>query len=534
MTSRFSVDNPDDTREDNERDEAGPDEPAGPPARTWSPYQLGVFRDIAEGKGHTFVGAVAGSGKSTTMEEGLVHIPAGKTVLVCAFNKEIATAFTGRLARIAPRLQSGVKVECSTLHSYGLRQISRAFGRPEINSDKTWTLLNEFLASEANAGPRRVAKELAVTIVKGVSLAKATLAQGASDVEDLIDGFGLEMGDDVQDHEARYQQRRAWFVSTVLTLLARSKALTGVIDFDDMVWLPVVLNVRLWQFDRVFVDEVQDLNACQIELVLRTVKRDGRVLCVGDRSQAIYAFRAADEHAVEHLIERLRAKELLLSVSYRCSRAVIREAQKIVPRIEHAPNAPEGSVETASEAQMLASVKAGDFVLSRANAPLVGHCLKLLAEGKKAMVAGRDIGKSLVGLIRKSKAEQVGELLAWLEKWADTEILHLSSSDRPKDAQIQAVQDKADTIAALAEGAQSVNEIVAKIEALFSDDTKDEEKIVLSTTHKAKGLERKTVWLLRDTYLKRDTTEERNLLYVAITRAELHLKLVRSGKGGAK
>jgi hypothetical protein len=34
--------------------------------RTWSTYQLAVFKDVAEGVGHTVVNAVAGSCKTTS------------------------------------------------------------------------------------------------------------------------------------------------------------------------------------------------------------------------------------------------------------------------------------------------------------------------------------------------------------------------------------------------------------------------------------------------------------------------------------
>lgn len=496
--------------------------------RIWSAYQLSVFRDVAEGRGHTFVSAVAGSGKSTTMEEGLTHIPQGKQVMVCAFNKEIATAFTSRLARTKSRLQPGVRVEASTLHSYGFRQIKRAYGTVELNADKSWMILDELLSGE------RIAKELSATLVKCTSLAKSTLANTKAAVDDLIDTFELDMGEDVQDDDDAYLARREWFVALVLRMLARAAEITGVVDFDDMIWLPVKLNLRVWQFDRIFVDEVQDLNPCQIELVIRACKRDGRILAVGDENQAIYAFRGADENAVKTLVSRVNAKTLLLSVSYRCPKSVVLAAQYLVPHLEYAPNANDGSVTAVTTDYMLAHVAEGDFVLSRSNAPLVGACLKLLSEGRRAMIAGKDIGKSLVSLVRRAKTNDVGELLTWIEKWSEREVLHLQASDRPKESQIQTVQDKAATILALCEGAQSTNEVMAKIEGLFSDDVKAEEKVVFSTTHKAKGLERKNVWLLRDTYLRRQSQEESNLLYVAMTRAMENLYMAYDKRDAAQ
>jgi superfamily I DNA/RNA helicase len=80
--------------------------------RTWSPYQLAIFANVATGTGHTVVNAVAGSGKTTSLEEAINHVPRGCSTLFVAFNKSIADELARRMA--------GKPVAVSTLHSYGL------------------------------------------------------------------------------------------------------------------------------------------------------------------------------------------------------------------------------------------------------------------------------------------------------------------------------------------------------------------------------------------------------------------------------
>lgn len=496
-------------------------------SRTWSPYQLAVFRDIESGKGHTFVGAVAGSGKSTTIVEGLNYIPEGLKALFCTFSSDATDALREKLG---PELLK--RVDCSTLHSYGARQVRRAFSRSELNKNKTWVLLQEIFPGQ---DLKKIDREVQAGLVKCVSLAKGTLSETAEQIDELIWSFQIETGEDSavgEDVEHKRAKIRTWFIRTVMKLLHRSAEATDMHDFDDMIWLPVKKNLRVWQYDRIFIDEVQDLNACQIELALRACKSSGRILAVGDERQAIYGFRGADENAVSNLVDRMRAKRLLLSVCYRCPKSVIREAQRFVPQIEWGPNAEEGAVTTTTDDYMLAHVQPGDFILSRANAPLVSLCLGFLAKGRKALVTGRDVGKNLATLIEKSKATDVRTFLVWLDDWAMRETSHLSERTPPLEEQIQMVQDKSDCLKVLCEGAQSLNEVSAKIAALFADKGKNQkdfapDTIVLSTVHRAKGLERQNVWMLRETFLRgQGSIEEENIYYVAVTRAQANLYMV--------
>lgn len=295
----------------------------------------------------------------------------------------------------------------------------------------------------------------------------------------------------------------------------------GVCDFDDMVWAPVVLGARIPRFDRVFVDETQDLNAAQLELVVRACKDGGRICAVGDDRQAIYRFRGADENAVGRIIEKLSAKVLPLSVTYRCSRSIVKVANRVVPDLEAAPDASEGEVSEASLGQLKKGAEPGDFVLSRTNAPLVSLCLEWIALGKRATIAGRDVGAGLLALIDKLDAPDVGTLRQRVEVWANQEIMRLTRAERDP----QAVEDKRDCLLTLSDAVRSVEEVKVRISALFSD-TSTVSQIVLSSTHKAKGLERDRVWMLADTYNRRPSVEESNLFYVAVTRAKRDLRMV--------
>jgi superfamily I DNA/RNA helicase len=256
-------------------------------------------------------------------------------------------------------------------------------------------------------------------------------------------------------------------------------------------------------------------------MAMRAVKSGGRICAVGDPRQAIYGFRGADSTAVDNVVSRLQATVLPLSVCYRCCKAVIREAQTVVPGIESAPNAEEGSVSDVTVKEMKRGARPGDFILSRTNAPLISLCMYFLKEGRPASIQGRDVGASLAAFVKKSKAPSVEALRDYVEAWRNVECARLAAKHRDT----QAVEDRAECILAISEDAASVADVLSSIESLFADKDSSQ-RIVLSSTHKAKGLERERVWLLRSTYMRRPEPEEANLFYVATTRARKTLFMV--------
>lgn len=173
----------------------------------------------------------------------------------------------------------------------------------------------------------------------------------------------------------------------------------------------------------------------------------------------------------------------------------------------------------------------GDFVLSRKNAPLVSLFFRFVAKGVPVKVAGRDVGARIADLVRRSNARDVEMLLHKIAGWRLRELARLAKQDPPGEP--DAVDDMAECITILAEGAASVGEVEARINDVFAEVGDDKNLLILSSTHKAKGLERDRVWMLDDTYRNKPSVEEDNLWYVAVTRAKRELYLV-SGIGGRK
>ncbi len=252
----------------------------------------------------------------------------------------------------------------------------------------------------------------------------------------------------------------------------------------------------------------------------------GRIVIVGDDRQGIYGFRGASVNALDQLKAKLSAEELPLTVTRRCPKAVVALAAAIVPDFVAADDAPEGTVDTLEIGKILAEVKVGDFILSRTNAPLVGMCLKLIANDIPSRVRGKNIGDGLIALINKAKARDLNDVTKYLDKWEAKQMARCQNMAEDKAERLaDETADKREALDTLIQAVDSVPELIAKIGAMFSDDPSIA-AVMLSTVHKSKGLEANRVFLLEKTFKASKGIEDDNIRYVALTRAKNHLTLV--------
>jgi superfamily I DNA/RNA helicase len=466
------------------------------------------------------------SGKSESVSN---HAPEER-ILLCAFNTRIARELQERLGG-----KWGGRAEAKTLHSLGFSFIRYAWGN-HVQPDDNVELerVREAVGPSAPEG-------LNGLVLKLVSRAKNS--NPFAQVEQL-----MQIAEDLFLVPNEEQQEAGWNVERLaraaLAVMQASKVARpdGKISFDDMIYIPVACNITRAWYNMVVVDEAQDMNAAQLILAQRACKRGGRIVVVGDDRQAIYGFRGADSDSIDRLKAELNAVELPLTITYRCGKEIVAAAAKFVPDFQAAPAAPEGLVDSIEYDKLVEQARPGDFVISRKNAPLMSTCLRFLRAGIPARVEGRDVGRGLAARVKKIRAKSVPDFLKRLATWAEKEKARVKAKGKNVEEKIQVIEDEFETIAALADGAANVQEIVDRCFNLFEDsiDSKTSKPnlkpaVVCSSVHKAKGLEADRVFIMEDTLLRnRQNIEEKNIEYVAITRAKFHLTWVKGLPGGAK
>lgn len=476
------------------------------PKLIWSPYQQAIFKDVKEGKDgeNTVVIARAGSSKTTSLIEAIKYIPKHKKTILLAFNKSIQQELDQRVNKSY--------IDIRTIHSYGYSTVKKHFGNVKFDPDKTNNIAANILYAKGYKKFEKQKFNIISSLCKAVNLCKGTLIDTPNKIDVLIDQFDIDT----------FDLDRQEFINTVCQVLRKCKEETSAIDFSEMVWYPFIFGMRFEQYDRVFIDEAGDLNAAQLFVSLNACKPNGRILAVGDNFQVLYSFTGVEENVLDILVKRLKAKVLPLPISYRCPKAIIKLAQELVPDIQAAPDAKEGSVKTVSENTFLSLVKPGDFILSRVNAPLIYYCMELIRNKVRANIAGRDIGKGLAWLVRKSESKTINEFLIWLEKWKREEVNRLEKNGRDPIL----ILDKAGCLENLCKGSRDTKDILDKINELFSD-AEDKDIVSLSSIHRSKGKEANRIFLLFNTLRRDGSQSELNVEYVSITRSKDCLFLVK-------
>jgi hypothetical protein len=345
-------------------------------------------------------------------------------------------------------------------------------------------------------------------------------------------------------------------IDLAIELLTRSNQTLAMIDFDDMIYLPLLLNARLPTSANVVIDEAQDISATRRELAFRMLAPNGRMIAVGDEFQAIYGFTGADHRSLSNLARRCDPVRLPLTICWRCDSAIIASAQLHVPDIVARPNAAEGLVRTTSYTWLVdgmngllppekfpaASAPAlGDAILCRMNRPNVSMALALLRSGRPARIEGRDIGRRILEHVKAAEPmyafRDCSELLDAVSSWGAQEVARLAAKQRVSAAAM--LEDEVGCCEVLLErcieqSGEGYSDLEWLIQSLFDDDLPPSSTITLSSIHKAKGREWPRVFILGYTdymphHMARQPWEkqtERNLQYVAKTRAERELVII--------
>lgn len=485
-----------------------------------SPQQQAIFDELSNPDcGSIIIEAKAGSGKTTTIVEASKII--GGSIFLGAFNKKMADELSSRCANIR-------NAECATFHAIGYRALRDAWDNVgKTDSSKIFNLIKFFNSQtyqneDFDKNAYQISRIISMAKQRGIGV---LVENDYYNWNEMILHHSLDEQLPTKFDDYDNMKNLIQFCRDVLKYDIQHST---SIDFDDMIYLPLLHNVKLPTFDWVMIDEAQDTNNVRREFAKRMINENGRIIAVGDRHQSIYGFAGADNDSMDKIQEDFNAKVMPLSVSYRCSKAVINLANNYVYDIHPCQNAKDGETLCINYDDIVNHAKNGDVIISRFNKYLVNICFKFLRKGIAVKIEGRDIAKNLTSLAKMWKTQDFNELKDLVNKWKHREI----------DRAIKKGVNRTDTITDRAEslmimvarakeiGLSSKDEMIEMIESLFADNINSKNMITLCSVHKAKGMEWDRVFLIgrneimgKMGYLQWQKDQEKNLIYVGITRA---------------
>jgi F-box protein 18 (helicase) len=454
--------------------------------------QVDICNYIRKEKGNLQVNALAGGGKTTTIE--MMMEDTREPTLYMAFNKDV-------VKEAKDRLPSGVEVR--TFNSMGFKCWAQGNGKASVNLKKTTELLREAIYAYKGtdkaeiqdcywdiSGAIHMAKHLGYIPNGKFPNARRLCDQAtlSTRIENRLSPLCLKVVDDV--------------------LFASIKAAyAGGIDLDDQIYMPALFGGSFPRFPLIYVDERQDLSPTNVALLDKLAK--GRVVEVGDRWQAIYAFRGAETNGMSTSKAKFNMHEMSLSYSFRCPEAIVRAVHWHVPHMKWIK--PGGTYDVL---QVLdpASIPNGSAIICRNNAPLFRAAFALLSRKRSVQVAGSDIGPKILRLLSKvgSPGDSSEDLMFKIDGWL-TEQLQTTNSPTT-------IMDQAECMKVFASWGNTFDQAVGYAKHIFGQ----QGTIKLTTGHKAKGAEWNTVYHL-DKHLLSKEEQDLNLKYVITTRAKQEL-----------
>jgi len=521
------------------------------------------------------VNALAGSGKSTTACMLSEHSKTSD--LYIAFNASVVEEFKKKI--------KNPKTKVMTMHSlaysimlYNVEQESKDSGeKPKgfgsqrskrtvsLDNFKPHKILDEEITKRYGRyiefAKRVFLKDNYVNLY---NLCRLTLTDMSSnkDVSRLIDDHVLFLyyGD-----EGYSAPDISEITSTLKILDTKSRQqfeTQGVIDFTDMLWITFnKLKYDNWEvpywalYTNIYCDEVQDFSNIQLNFLKFIKRTKGRYVFIGDFHQAIYNFAGANAQAFNQIPKMFAPVETFdLPICYRCAKSHLSRVNReygipILP----CDDAPLGFVKTIDKNKISEYAKAGDMVISRKNKWIAEVVLDLARNGTPIFIEDKEMVVAIKRQILSSKCTSVGTLEKFLQKVISNynkklfEIVSKNVRERGhEEERLEAVAEtnsKIDNTSFLLEilegylenhtSSDSVSKFSDFVDKLLNT-TPSPDCVRLCSIHKAKGLEATNVFVLNEAKInfdfrnsKEQNVQEKNLSYIATTRAKEGLYLVK-------
>ena len=491
--------------------------------------------------------ALAGSGKTSTALM-LTELTKTSDVYV-AFNKSIQLEMKAKL--------NNPKTKCYTMHGLAFSVMNYNLGKDNIQATldnfKLHKIIDEIFEDEYrgdmkkinNTDYRNYLKDNYVSLYNIIRL-KNIETLSSETIEWFCEEFGIF--NSTSEFIAHTSNEILNWIEKIDNISINLFEVHHLIDFTDMLYITYKKikdekwDIPYWMlFTNIYYDEFQDASALHQKLIRYFKRKNGRFILIYDKNQAIYGFAGADCKATDNIDKMFGPIEhFRLPINYRCGTKILSYVNRqfkvgILPK----PNAIEGQVIRISDDQLKDKIAPNDFIIGRKNQQLISTALSLVRSGIKIYLSDKEVIDKVLKTVQNTKQKTVGKILNYCDN-AIKKYEKLTESQKKKFD-----KEDIDLIKILINyfccnnqlgTACSANVFIEYIRSVINTDNPDGCVRIMSI-HKSKGLEADSVFVLNEgrvfTELGRSgdmIQQEKNLSYVALTRAKINLYLVRSAQ----
>ncbi len=320
--------------------------------------------------------------------------------------------------------------------------------------------------------------------------------------------------------EARRHKRRSGLsagqVADAFSRYEEERSRRRLLDFDDLIVscadalagdTEFAESIR-WRTRHLFVDEMQDVNPAQFRLLTAMLSDEPDLFVVGDPNQSVYGFNGADPTLLDRLPDILRGTTVIrLDENHRCTPQVVAVATAVLRE--------GGSFGGAGEVALPRT--------TRVDGPVPKVVSHATAEDEAAWVADR-------AKMSRTPGRQWSSIAVLTRTNAQLAVVQ-AALDKARVPNMVAGADLGPASDLRGDGDKRGSEVDAD-EWSRPDAPIDRDRVVLTTFHRAKGLQWPTVIVLglgaglmplASAQTEAAVDEERRLLYVALTRSEEEL-----------
>lgn len=443
------------------------------------------------------VKAYAGAGKTSQLRT-IAERFSSKRGLYLSFNKDIAADARKKFPR---------NVICKTVHSAAYGATDKAL-TARLNLPKEPP---HRLASRYGLGPVRVPTIIGKNIELSAFQVGRLVADGAArfcrSAQDEPELWHIPVDEMITESAA--EELRSMLLPFVVRHWNESTDPNGKSAITPDVYL------KTWERSRpqigadfILLDEAQDSDGLMLSVLRR--QEHAQIIYVGDPYQQIYEWRGA-----VNAMEYIKARECTLTESFRFGHHFAALASRVLKLLgERTPLRGQASIDSVFFEEP-EPARAYDAILCRKNVTVIGNLANGLQAGHRVAVRANveEILAFADGADRLMRGQRTftPASLALFETWRDVQEYAASYAGRDLLPIVQIIDR---------EGTAYIRDMLSRASPEAEAD------YVVSTIHRAKGLEWNRVKVCGDFRFKTDddgrttlTDEEKRLLYMGLTRA---------------